>query len=107
MKRLASIVVVGLVTLTAACNKPSEDDCRKALVNMRKLMGTGNSNEDLMPAIRSCRGGSTRESVQCAIDAKTRDDLAACKFAHFDEQSGSGSGSGSGSSAGSGSGSAK
>lgn len=92
-----------------ACNKPSEESCKAAIENMRKLMGTASYAADITPYIRSCRGGSTKAAVDCAIKAKTREELSACSFAHFDDlaPAGSGSGSGSGSSSGSGSGSAK
>jgi hypothetical protein len=92
MKRLAFV----LSLVAAGCNKPSEEDCTKAIENMRKLMGTSNGIDDLAPAIRRCRSGSTKESVQCAGNAKSRAELVACKFAHFDEApAGTGSGSGS------------
>ena len=92
MKRLAFVLSIGV----AACNKPSEEDCSKAIENMRKVMGTSSATDDVGPYIRRCQQGSTKDSVQCAAQAKTRDDLVACKFVHFDEPppaSGSGSGS--------------
>lgn len=79
MKRLAMIAFVVL----AACNKPSEDSCRKALQNMQKLLGTATASADasaLDGEVRRCRGGSSKESVECAISAKTEEELKGCNF---------------------------
>lgn len=80
MTRLASIVLA-LLTL-AACDKPTPEDCRKALLNMQHLLGTENLNTDasLQGEIRRCRGGSKRKAVECAIKATTLDELRACDF---------------------------
>jgi hypothetical protein len=80
MTRLASIVLA-LVTL-AACDKPTPEDCRKALLNMQHLLGTENlnTNASLEGEVRRCRGGSKRKAVACAIKATTLDELRACDF---------------------------
>jgi hypothetical protein len=95
MKRLvfalAAVFAIG-------CNKPDEDACKKAIENMRKLMGTQGYATDLAPAIRRCRSASSKEAVACASGAKSRADLEKCGFAHFDEtpaKAPEGSGSGS------------
>lgn len=86
MTRISSIVFViaigTLVALGAGCNKPSEDSCRKALGNMRLLLGTENlsSNADLDGDVRRCRGGSSKKAVACATEATTIDQLRACDF---------------------------
>ncbi len=101
------VFALGLVGVLA-CNKPSEESCKAAIENMRKLMGTASYAADITPYIRSCRGGSTKVAVDCAIKAKTREELSACSFAHFDDLAPpAGSASGSASGSGSGSGSAK
>jgi len=113
-KRNAVQRVVFAIALLAACDKPSKDDCRKALVNMQHLMGTESlsETESLDGEVRRCMGGSSTKSVACAIKATTLDELRHCDFykipAQTDQALGSGrSGSaGSGSAAG-GSGSAK
>jgi hypothetical protein len=92
--------------LLAACNKPSADDCRKALTNMQHLLGTENLSKtaDYEGEVRRCKGGSSKEAVQCAITAQTLDDLKKCGFYKDTEriekqdksdkpESGSGSGS--------------
>lgn len=92
-------VAVAVLAAGAGCNKPDDEACRKALENMRKLMGTSGQSADLTPAIRRCRGGSSKEAVACATKATSRAELEQCGFAHFDEAkpaSGSGSGSASG-----------
>lgn len=80
MTRLACIVLA-LVAL-AACDKPTPEDCRKALLNMQHLLGTETLNTDasLQGEIRRCRGGSKRKAVECAIKAQTLDELRACDF---------------------------
>jgi hypothetical protein len=92
MKRLALIAL-----LLAGCNKPTEDSCKKAIENMRKLLGTSSYTADISPDVRRCRGGSTQTAVDCAGNAKTKDALAKCEFVHFDMNPGSGSGSAVGS----------
>jgi hypothetical protein len=79
--RLSALVFgVGLVVF-GGCNKPSEEDCRKAIENVMEIEGTQSmKREDLAGDVRRCRGGSKRETVQCAIQAKTKDDLRACGF---------------------------
>ena len=71
MNRQRSIGVVFAAVLGAAagilgaCNKPEADDCRKAIANMQKLLGTDTSakNVDSEGEVRRCKGGSTREAV--------------------------------------------
>jgi len=100
---LAVAVIIGL----SACDKPTKDDCRKALLNMQHLMGTENldtSGGGLEGEVRRCQGGSTKAAVECATKAATMDDLRKCAFYKVDQGSGSaGSGSAGSGSAGSGS----
>ena len=79
MKRLL-FVIASIVSL-AACNKPSEDDCRKAIANMQRLLGTDTTTTTAdanQGDIRRCKGGSSREAVACAIKATSRVELEAC-----------------------------
>lgn len=82
MKRLPIWIVAVLAVV--ACNKPSESDCRKAIANMQRLMGTESLHDaaQIEGEVRSCKGGSKKKSVQCAIDAKTLADLQHCDFYH-------------------------
>ena len=99
MKRLFALAI-----LLAACSKPSADDCRKALTNMQHLLGTENlskSSGDQEGEVRRCKGGSSKEAVQCAINAQSVEDLKKCEFYKSDKgddkpadkPAGSGSGS--------------
>jgi len=78
-------LIVALVAGTA-CSKPSEDDCRKALSNMQSLLGTDHLTADVQGEVRRCRGGSSKKAVECAIAAKTLDELKACDFMHVPEK---------------------
>ncbi len=94
--------ILGALLALAACNKPSEDDCRKAVERIRELTGTNKieQTDDIEVAVRSCRGNATKESVQCAIEAGSLEKLAACgilKKEDLEALTGSGDSSGSGS----------
>jgi hypothetical protein len=100
MKRFT--VVFGLVVLVGACNKPSEEDCHKAVTNVRKLLGTESVDADINGDVRRCKGGSSKKAVECAINATSVEQLRACGFlkvsappAPAAPAAGSGSGSGS------------
>lgn len=96
MKRFA--VVLGLVVLAGACNKPSEESCRKAMANVRSILGTESAVADIEAGVRRCKGGSSKKTVECAINAKTREQLKECGFFKIPEgAAGSAAGSGAGS----------
>lgn len=80
MKRFL-LVVVAAAGL-GACNKPAADDCRQAIKNMQALLGTDTAarNTDNEAEVRLCKGGSSREAVACALNAKTAEQLKACDF---------------------------
>jgi hypothetical protein len=83
MKRflfVATLVLGGSVL--AGCNKPTPEDCRAAITNMEKLLGTEASARaaDNEGEIRRCRGGSSKEAVACAAKATTVEELKACTF---------------------------
>jgi hypothetical protein len=80
---LASITIVSLLAvLSSGCEKPSEESCRKAISNMQQLMGTDNLRDHaaVESEVRRCKGGSSRKSVECAINAKTLQELRTCDF---------------------------
>ena len=84
------LVGLVLVMLTgASCNKPTDENCRKALQNMQSLLGTENLNAKagVEGDVRRCKGGSRREAVDCAIAAKTLDQLRACDFMKLPDKS--------------------
>jgi hypothetical protein len=78
MKRFA--LVLGLVVLASACEKPSEENCRKALTNVRSLLGTEAPEADKEGDVRRCKGGSTKKTVECAMNATSIEQLQACGF---------------------------
>jgi hypothetical protein len=79
--RTLRAAALGLLLL-AACNKPEADDCRKALQNMQEILGTDQmkNNVDIESEVRRCKGGSSKESVACAMAAKTLPELQQCNF---------------------------
>jgi hypothetical protein len=83
-----AIIALNLLTIGGvggsfgACNRPSEDKCRAAIINMQKLLGTDKSQigSSIEPEVRRCRSGSRMENVDCAINATSVDQLRACKL---------------------------
>ena len=111
-------LLLGLaLVLSVGCNKPSGGDCRKAIANMQVLLGTEHlaHDSDIEGEVRRCKGSSKKKAVDCAIAAKSIDDLRACDFMRIPANTGktpdagsaigSGTGSATGSASGSGSGS--
>ncbi|HEX2691551.1 MAG TPA: hypothetical protein VHN14_33295 [Kofleriaceae bacterium] len=98
--------MVAIVGAGGACNKPSADDCRKAISNMQVLLHTESNAKDgdVESEVRRCRGGSSREAVACAIQAKSEEQLRACAF--MGTKSGTASGTTSGTASGTTSGTA-
>lgn len=79
---LASFAAAALSSLVA-CDKPTADECRDAINNMEKLLGTeaaARNTDNNDGDVRRCRGGSRKEAVACAIKATTLDELKACAF---------------------------
>ncbi|MBZ0238417.1 MAG: hypothetical protein K8M05_39255, partial [Deltaproteobacteria bacterium] len=77
LRILSLLAAVGL----AACDKPSEGDCRKAIENIRRLLGTDTLTEDTGQTaawIRSCVGSARKSSVKCAMEASTVEALQRC-----------------------------
>jgi hypothetical protein len=81
MKRFLLTAMLGAAAL-AGCNKPEAEDCRKAILNMEKLLGTSDVKgaTDVEGEVRRCKGGSKKEAVACAIAATSLDQLKACGF---------------------------
>ena len=82
------LVATAALALAAGCNKPSKDECRKAIENMRVLMGTEMLNTDVEGEVRRCNGGSSKAAVDCATKATSLDQLRDCKFMHVPGKSG-------------------
>lgn len=83
MKRFLVVVVVVVAGMVGGCDKPSTDDCRAAISNMERLLGTDTTNgrtAENESEVRRCKGGSTRDAVACAKNANTLAQLKACDF---------------------------
>ena len=113
MTRLVWAVV--LAAALVGCNvKPSEEECEKAIDNIRQLTGqNGEVSSRQRAAVRSCQAQSHRETVECYASARTKAELFACggelaeavrKAEEKNQGAGSESGTGSGTGAGAGSG---
>lgn len=79
---VTSCVLVGALNLAmSGCERPKEEDCKRAIANIRRIYGTENSEVAISPQamVRSCRGSSSAESVQCFINAKSKEDLSKCE----------------------------
>ena len=78
---IASAAVALLAVSAIGCNKPSEEDCKKALNNIRSLYETEKEQVGAPMAnmVRACRGSASRESIQCFIEAKSKKDLLNCQ----------------------------
>src|SRR5207248_11338705 len=85
----------------AACDRPSPEACRKALVNMQRLLGNQSQSDEaaLASEVRRCRGGSSKASVECATKAASVDDLRKCEFYKAPDKAPEPAGSGSAGSA--------
>ncbi|MEO8553126.1 MAG: hypothetical protein ABI678_24300 [Kofleriaceae bacterium] len=92
---LASAIAAALVV--GGCDKPSSEDCEKALHNMQRLLGTDSFNDtaSIQGEVRRCRGGSSKTAVACAIKAETLEDLNKCDFEKTGKRGGLGSATGS------------
>jgi hypothetical protein len=69
------------VSLPACKAKPSEQACKEAIDNVRRIteQSTSDMGADPIAMIRSCRGSSSKASVECMRVAKTLEDLNKCE----------------------------
>lgn len=75
------VLLAGLALGIGACDKPSPDACRKALMNMQHLLGNESNDEAALAGeVRRCTGGSSKTAVECATKAQTLDELRRCEF---------------------------
>jgi hypothetical protein len=72
-------VLVSLSLLLVACDKPSEEACRDAVQNTRKLRGNDRTEVDVEAQVRRCRSGSTKKMVACVTAATTIAELEKCQ----------------------------
>jgi hypothetical protein len=75
------LLLLLLALAAAACGKASEEDCRKAVINMQKIRGLENDENapNVEAQVRQCQTSASQKTVDCIIAAKTPDDLDACE----------------------------
>jgi outer membrane biosynthesis protein TonB len=79
-RSIYSVLLICAAMFSAACAKPKEEDCRRAIANIRNVYGTANFAQGVPPnaAVRSCRGSASKEAVRCVIAAKSIQELESC-----------------------------
>lgn len=60
------------------CDRPSEADCQKAVDNINNVLGLASGRNDTAPEVRKCRAQWKKAAVECAMRAKTKEDVDAC-----------------------------
>lgn len=80
MTTMRFMLMIGFVLAAVGCSKPSEEDCRKAVLNMQKIrkLDTSDHAPDPEAAVRQCRSTANPDDVKCLIAAKTEAELDAC-----------------------------
>lgn len=86
MTRVGAFLIGLAVLVGSGCSsKPSQEACEKAVSNIRKLTGQSNTDvgADKRAAVRSCRAQSSKDKVECMVEARTVEELDKCggKFA--------------------------
>ncbi len=79
---IVTILASGLAAMLATgCDRPTEEDCREAVLNIRQLTELQDrlDESDVEAAVRSCRANATASSVACVRDATTVAELTACE----------------------------
>lgn len=84
------LVNIAVILALGGCDKPTPEDCEKALRNMQHILGTDNLNDtaSIQGEVRRCRAASSKKSVECAIKAETLDDLNKCDFEKLGKRGG-------------------
>ena len=77
--RLSLVFVLATVVSGFGCNKPTEEDCQKAIDNINKIHGQTIDKKESAPAVRKCRSSSTKEAVACMLAATTKEQVQACE----------------------------
>lgn len=65
----------------AGCDKPGEEDCKKAFTNMQKLYGApkgADEKRELNTFVRECRSQFSGKDVRCVVKATTAEEVNKC-----------------------------
>jgi hypothetical protein len=76
---LIRFLTLVFVLSAAACDKSSENDCQKAVDNINKVLGITADRDETAPEVRKCRAQWKKAAVQCAMAAKTKEEVEACE----------------------------
>ena len=70
---LVALFIAGAWLATAAgCDKPTPGECKRAIENIRQVLGTSQQSEFASATnawVRSCRGSAKKKAVRCAIES--------------------------------------
>ena len=74
-------LLLGAIVILAGCNRPSEDECNRAVESIQRIHEIQHSSggPDAKAAVRQCRAWWNRAQVTCAIQAKSLEELAKCE----------------------------
>jgi hypothetical protein len=78
---LRFLMIFALLAGAVACSKPSQEDCRKAVLNLQRIRGLDKSANAPDPETfaRKCKATGDPAIVRCLIDAKNEADVARCE----------------------------
>jgi hypothetical protein len=79
MRAMRLLLSVALGLALAGCSRPTEEDCRKAVLNLQKLRGMDpKQGPDPEVAVRRCRASGDSKSVKCLMAARTAAEADQC-----------------------------
>ena len=77
---MRALLLLVLSLPLVACDRPSDDECRKAVFNMQKLRGLeqNSSAPNAEAAVRKCRANGSKTGTACLSRAVTVQEAEAC-----------------------------
>ena len=78
---LGLLACAWLSTASIGCDKPTAGECKKAILNIRAVLGTSEQSEFASQTgawVRSCRGSAKRKAVTCAMESASVEALKGC-----------------------------
>jgi hypothetical protein len=76
---LSALLAFASLAPLAACDKPTEADCTKAIQNLDKLHDVAPDPKKEAASVRKCQASSSKSSVECMMKATTVEQANACK----------------------------